>query len=33
MIFHEPLNDVPSRCRARHRMVVVFPTPGGPKII
>lgn len=23
--------EVPSRARARHRMLVVFPVPGGPR--
>ena len=30
--FYKPLNDAPSRCRARHKIVVVLPTPGGPEI-
>ena len=26
-----PLNDAPNRCLAKQSIVVVFPTPGGPK--
>ena len=26
-----PLNDAPKRCLAKQSIVVVFPTPGGPK--
>ena len=28
-----PLNAAPNKCLARHNIVVVLPTPGGPKII
>ena len=30
-IYDSPLNDAPNRCLAKQSIVVVFPTPGGPK--